>query len=250
MPESALAPLASRLRPGFFDALLADATTAHWVQAFCMGHESYTIADIAIPDTALVREITEFVRDAEDDLLFDHSRRVFLFGALQGRRRGLQPDLELLYAGAMFHDLGLTQRYRASALRFEVDGANAAREFLLQHGVDKANADKVWLGIALHTTPGIPEFLAPEIALVTAGVETDVLGIGRDDLSPEALAAVTAAHPRPDFKRRILAAFNDGMKHRPDSTFGTMNDDVLQHFDPAFVRDNFVDIILNNTWPE
>jgi hypothetical protein len=208
------------------------------------------IADIAIPDTALVRDITEFVRDAEDDLLFDHSRRVFLFGALQGQRRGLQPDLELLYAGAMFHDLGLTQRYRTSTLRFEVDGANAAREFLLQRGVDKADADKVWLGIALHTTPGIPEFLAPEVALVTAGVETDVLGIGRDDLSPEALAAVTAAHPRPDFKRRILAAFNDGMKHRPDSTFGTMNDDVLQHFDPGFVRDNFVEIILNNAWPE
>ena len=209
-----------------------------------------TIADIAIPETALVREITEFIRAAEDDLLFNHSRRVFLFGALQGRRRGLQPDLELLYAGAMFHDLGLTQRCRTSTLRFEVDGANAARDFLLQHGVDQADADKVWLGIALHTTPGVPEFLAPEVALVTAGVETDVLGIGRDDLSPEALAAVTAAHPRPDFKRRILAAFNDGMKHRPDSTFGTMNDDVLQHFDPGFVRDNFVEIILNNTWPE
>jgi HD superfamily phosphodiesterase len=209
-----------------------------------------TIADIAIPDTPLVREITEYIRDAEDDLLFDHSRRVFLFGALQGRRRGLQPDLELLYAGAMFHDLGLTQRCRTSTLRFEVDGANAAREFLLKHGVDKADADKVWLGIALHTTPGIPEFLEPEIALVTAGVETDVLGIGRDNLSPEALAAVTAAHPRPDFKRRILSAFNDGMKHRPDSTFGTMNADVLQHFDPTFVRDNFVEIILNNTWPE
>jgi hypothetical protein len=209
-----------------------------------------TIADIVIPDTALVREITKFVRDAEDDLLFHHSRRVFLFGALQGRRRGLQPELELLYAGAMFHDLGLTERYRTSTLRFEVDGANAAREFLLQRGVDKADADKVWLGIALHTTPGVPEFLAPEVALVTAGVETDVLGIGRDDLSPEALAAVTAAHPRPDFKRRILTAFNDGMKHRPDSTFGTMNDDVLQHFDPGFVRENFVEIILNNAWPE
>jgi hypothetical protein len=209
-----------------------------------------TIADIAIPDTALVREITEFVRDAEDELLFNHSRRVFLFGALQGRRRGLQPDLELLYAGAMFHDLGLTQRYRTSTLRFEVDGANAAREFLLQRGVDKGDADKVWLGIALHTTPGVPEYLAPEVALVTAGVETDVLGIGRDDLSANDLAAVIAAHPRPDFKRRILAAFNDGMKHRPDSTFGTMNDDVLQHFDPGFVRDNFVEIILNSTWPE
>jgi HD domain len=208
------------------------------------------IAGIVVPDTPLVRDVTEFIRDAEDDLLFDHSRRVFLFGALQGRRLGLQPDVELLYAGAMFHDLGLTERYRTSTLRFEVDSADAARDFLLQHGVDKADADKVWLSIALHTTPGIPEFLGPEIALVTAGVETDVLGIGRDELSREALAAVTAAHPRPDFKRRILAAFNDGMKHRPHSTFGTVNADVLQRFAPTFVRENFVDVILNNTWPE
>jgi hypothetical protein len=209
-----------------------------------------TIADIVIPDTPLVRDITTYIRDAEDDLLFDHSRRVFLFGALQGRRRGLEPNLELLYAGAMFHDLGLTERYRTSQLRFEVDSANAAREFLVQHGVDQADADKVWLSIALHTTPGIPEFLATEVALVTAGVETDVLGIERDELSPEALAAVTAAHPRPNFKQRILTAFNDGMKHRPQSTFGTVNDDVLAHFDPSFTRENFVDIILNNTWPE
>jgi HD superfamily phosphodiesterase len=209
-----------------------------------------TIAGIAIPDTALVRDVTAFIREAENDLLFDHSRRVFLFGALQGLRRGLQPDLELLYVGAMFHDIGLTDSYRTSMLRFEVDGANAAREFLLERGVDKSDARKVWLSIALHTTPNVPEFLEPEIALVTAGVETDVLGIGRDELSREALAAVTAAHPRPDFKRQILQAFTDGNKHRPRSTFGNVNADVLEHFDSAFVRDDFVEIILNNSWPE
>jgi HD superfamily phosphodiesterase len=209
-----------------------------------------SIAGVVIPDTPLVREVTDFIRDAEDDLLFDHSRRVFRFGALQGRRRGLAPDLELLYVGAMFHDIGLTERYRTSTLRFEVDGANAARDFLLARGVDEVNARKVWLGIALHTTPGIPEFLEPEIALVTAGVETDVVGIGRDDLSPEALAAVTAAHPRPDFKRRILQAFTEGMRHRPATTFGTMNADVLERYDPTFVRDNMVDLVLGNSWPE
>jgi HD superfamily phosphodiesterase len=211
---------------------------------------SETIANIVIPDTPLVREITDFIRDTEDELLFNHSRRVFLFGALQGRRRGLQPDLELLYAGAMFHDIGLTQGYRSSSLRFEVDGANAARDFLLERGVDEAAARKVWLGIALHTTPGVPEFLDAEIALVTAGVETDVLGIGRDDLSDDAIEAVTAAHPRPDFKRRILQAFTDGNKHRPGSTFGNVNADVLEHYDPSFVREDFVDIILNSSWPE
>jgi hypothetical protein len=209
-----------------------------------------TIAGVVIPDTELVREITAFIRDTEDDLLFHHSRRVFLFGVLQGRRRGLQPDGELLYAGAMFHDIGLTKTYRTSMLRFEVDGANAARDFLLDRGVGEADARKVWLSIALHTTPNVPEFLDPEIALVTAGVETDVLGIDRDALPPAVLEAVTDAHPRPEFKGRILRAFNDGMTHRPLSTFGTVNADVLEHFDPSFHRDNFVEIIHNNSWPE
>jgi HD domain-containing protein len=208
------------------------------------------IADVVIPDTALVRDITEFIREAEDNLLFDHSRRVYLFGALQGRRRGLRPDLELLYAGAMFHDIGLTEPYRSSMLRFEVDSANAARDFLRERGVDEASIRRVWLSIALHTTPGVPEFLEPEIALVTAGVETDVLGIDREELAPEQLSAVTAAHPRPDFKRRILHAFTEGNKHRPRSTFGNVNADVLAHFDDSFVRDDFVEIILKNSWPE
>jgi HD domain len=209
-----------------------------------------TVAGVAIPDSALVREATNFIRNCEDELLFAHSRRVYLFGALRGRLLGLQPDLELLYVAAMFHDVGLTERYRTSQLRFEIDGANAARDFLLHQGVDAADARTVWLSIALHTTPGVPQFLEPEIALVNAGVETDVVGIGRDELSAEELAAVTAAHPRPDFKRRILGAFNDGMKHRPRTTFGTMNADVLQHYDPTFVRDDFVEMVLNSGWPE
>jgi hypothetical protein len=211
---------------------------------------THTIAGIAIPDTQLVRDTTEFIRDVEDDLLFDHSRRVFLFGAQRGRQRGLTPDLELLYVGAMFHDIGLTSNFRDSTLRFEVDGANAAEKFLRDHGVDDAAVRKVWLAIALHTTPGVAEFLDPEIALVTAGVEADVVGIGLDELADEVRDAVTAAHPRPDFKRRILRAFADGTKHRPESTQGTINADVLAHYDPTFVREDLVDVILNNDWPE
>ena len=209
-----------------------------------------TVAGVAIPDTPLVREVTEFIRDSEDDVLFDHSRRVFLFAALQGRRLGLQPDPELLYVGAMFHDFGLTRRYRSSMLRFEVDGANAARNFLLDRGVDSAAAHTVWLSIALHTTPGVTQFLEPEIFLMKAGVETDVVGIGRDDLSSDAITAVTTAHPRPDFKRSFLAALANGLKHRPHTTFGVMNADVLQHYDPTFVPDDFVEVILNSSWPE
>ncbi|WP_405774035.1 HD domain-containing protein [Streptomyces sp. NBC_00859] len=209
-----------------------------------------TIAGITIPDTALAQEATELVREAAGPLLFDHSRRVFLFGSLKGMQRGLSPDPELLYVGSMFHDLGLTERYRRTDQRFEVDGADLARDFLLEHGRSETEARAVWLSIALHTTPGIPEHLDPEIALVTAGVETDVLGLGLDEIAPGQIAAVTDAHQRPDFKRRILKAFTDGMKNRPDTTFGTMNDDVLAHFVPGFTRQDFVDIIQNSAWPE
>ncbi|MHA6758943.1 HD domain-containing protein [Streptacidiphilus sp. PAMC 29251] len=209
-----------------------------------------TIAGIAIPDTALAREATELVRAAASPLLFDHSRRVFLFGSLKGRHRGLNADPELLYVGAMFHDLGLTERHRRTDQRFEVDGADLARDFLLAHGRSQADARAVWLGIALHTTPGIVEHLEPETALVTAGVETDVLGLDLDEITAEQIAAVTEAHQRPNFKQDILKAFTDGMRDRPDTTFGTMNDDVLAHFVPGFVREDFVEIILGSAWPE
>ncbi|GAB4586756.1 HD domain-containing protein [Nocardia sp. IFM 10818] len=208
------------------------------------------IADIDIPDTRLTREATELVREAATPLVFDHSRRVFLFGALQGRRRGLDFDPELLYVGAMFHDLGLTEKYRTADQRFEIDGADEARRFLLSHGLAGTAADTVWTAIALHTTPDIPARMAPEIALVTAGVEYDVLGIGFDDLSAEVRAAVVAAHPRPDFKRRILAAFTDGIAHRPATTFGNVKADVLERFSPGYVRPNFVDVIEGSAWPE
>ena len=108
----------------------------------------------------------------------------------------------------------------------------------------------MWLSIAIHTTPKVPARLDPEIALLAAGVKTDVVGVGLETLSPDAIDAVTTAHPRPDFKNRILVTFNDGMKHRPDSTFGTMNADVLRHFDPDFKPRNMVEAIRNSPWRE
>jgi HD superfamily phosphodiesterase len=209
-----------------------------------------TIAGVAIPDTELVREATALVRDAADPVLFHHSRRVYLFGSLKARRRGLTADPELAYVGAMFHDLGLTERYRRTDQRFEVDGADLARDFLLDHGRTAAESRAVWLAVALHTTPGIVEHLEPEVALVTLGVETDVLGFDLDEISKEDRDAVVAAHERPDFKNNILRRFTDGMKDRPDTTFGTMNDDVLAHFVPGFVRSDFVATIRGNPWPE
>ncbi|MFD8719109.1 HD domain-containing protein [Streptomyces sp. NPDC059629] len=211
---------------------------------------SEVVAGITIPDTELVASATKLVRDAADETLFNHSRRVFLWGSLKAAARGLDVDPELAYVGGLFHDLGLTSRYATKTRRFELDGAEAARTFLLEHGRSEEDARNVWLAIALHTTPEIPSYLAPETAVVTLGVETDVLGIDLHEITDAQRAEVVAAHPRPDFKNRILKAFYEGMADRPDTTFGTMNDDVLAHFDPSFQRKDFVEIIQNNAWPE
>jgi hypothetical protein len=209
-----------------------------------------TIAGITVPDTALVREATALVRQSADDTLFHHSRRVFLWGMLKTAARGLEVDPELAYVGGLFHDLGLTADYRTKDRRFELDGAEAAYAFLRAHGRSEQEARNVWLAIALHTTPEVPLHLAPEVSVVTLGVETDVLGLELEQITPEQRAEVVAGHPRPDFKNRILQAFYDGMADRPDTTFGTMNDDVLAHFDPSFRRKDFVQIIQSNAWPE
>jgi HD superfamily phosphodiesterase len=208
------------------------------------------LVGIIIPDSKLANEITELVRDTEPPLLFNHSRRVYYWGALAGKHRGLKFDPEMLYAGAMFHDMGLTPQHSSPYERFEVDGANAARDFLRRHGIPQQDIDTVWAAIALHTTPGIPQHMHPVVALVTAGVEMDVLGWGYEQFSDSERKAVIHAHPRDQhFKEGIIQAFYEGMKHRPDTTFGTMNDDIIADKDPTFKRANFCSIIRGSAWP-
>lgn len=211
---------------------------------------SLSIDGIRIPDSALAREVTELVRDTESPLLFHHSSRVYYFGALAGKHRGLSFDPELLYTGAMFHDMGLTAKHSSSDERFEVDGANAARDFLRRHGIAQSDIDTVWTAIALHTTPGIPQHMHPVVALVTAGVEMDVLGLTYPEYSDAEREAIVRAHPRSEhFKEDIIQAFYDGIQHKPETTFGNVKADVLADKDSRFVRGNFCSVIRGSAWP-
>ena len=207
------------------------------------------VSGITVPDSKLANEITEFIRDTEPDLLFNHSSRVYYFGALAGKRRNLNYDAELLYAGAMFHDIGLVPAYSSATDRFEVDGANAAREFLRGQRIAQQDIDHVWTAIALHTAPDIPKYMHPVVALVTAGVEMDVLGIDYANFTDSDRDAVVQAFPRTvNFKEDILQAFYDGIKHKPDTTFGNVKADVLADKDPHFHRGNFCSVIRNSSW--
>jgi hypothetical protein len=207
------------------------------------------IAGFEIPETAAVAEATRLIQDMTSPLIYHHSRRVFLFSLVHAHNLGVKPDPELLYLAAMFHDTGLLTPFSDVEQRFEVDGADHARKFLLDRGFSPAAAETVWTAIALHTTPGIPGRMAPEIATTHLGVLTDVLGLGLDGLEDDHLSEILAAHPRGDFKNEFLRAYVDGLKNRPETTNGTVNSDVLEHFVPGFQRITTVERILGSTWP-
>jgi hypothetical protein len=207
------------------------------------------VAGVVIRDSKLAREVTELVRDTEPPLLFHHSSRVYYWGSLTGKRGGLRYDPELLYAGAMFHDMGLTPAHASAHERFEVDGANAARDFLASHGIAERDIEMVWTAIALHTTPGIPRHMHPVIALVTAGVEMDVLGVAFSEFTDAERDAVVDAHPRSGrFKEEIIQAFYDGIRDKPETTFGNVKADVIADKEPHFHRGNFCSVIRESAW--
>jgi hypothetical protein len=205
-----------------------------------------TIAGVAIPDGAIAREATEFVHDVSTPLLFHHSRRVFLWGSLQGKKLALEYDAELLYVGAMFHDIGLVEGHRSKDERFEIDGANAARAFLESHGLREEQVMTAWESIALHTTPQVPRYKQAEVRLLQLGVEYDVLGLHFTELSSEQREAVIRAHPRTGFKEGIAQAFSAGMRDKPETTFGTMNTDILEATVAGYERPNFCEYIRNS----
>jgi len=207
-------------------------------------------AGIIIPDSTIATQATELLLEHGNEFLYNHSLRVFLFASLNGKRTKAQYDPELLYISAAFHDLGLTPHYSSPDKRFEVDGANAAREFLKGHGLPKESLQLVWDSIALHTTIGIAEYKEPEVALMYSGVGLDVMGEGYEHLSDEHREEIIGLFPRTDFKKKIIPAFFEGFKHKTETTFGNIKADVCANMIPGYQSKNFCSCILHSPWSE
>lgn len=208
------------------------------------------VAGITIPDSAIAKQATGLLLEHGTEFIYNHSLRVFVFASLNGRNRKLPYDPELLYVSAVFHDLGLTPHYSSADKRFEVDGANAARDFLKGHGLPASSLQLVWDTIALHTTIGVAEYKEPEVALLYSGVGLDVMGEGYQDLSEENRESIIKQFPRNGFKKNIIPTFFDGFKHKTDTTFGNIKADVCAFMIPGFQRTNFCDCILQSPWSE
>jgi hypothetical protein len=199
-----------------------------------------------VPDSKLTREATGILREFSTSLLFNHSHRVFFWANEQGKQTGQQFDVELLFICAAFHDLGLLRKFSSDNDRFEVDGANAVRQFLEHHGVPDARIQTAWDAIALHTTPGIAAYKSIEVELLYNGVGLDVLGIGYADFPTEIREKIVVDYPRVDFKQSIAKAFLSGFEHKTATTEGTCNEDICSHFLRDYKRSNFYDQIQNS----
>src|SRR6201985_3267000 len=165
------------------------------------------MSSLTIPDSLLAKEATDLLREQSTDLLFNHSMRVFLFAAEQGRQRKLRFDPELLYVAAAFHDFGLIKKFSSPNERFEVDGANALRQFLTAHKVPEERIQIAWEAIALHTTPGITQYMSSEVALLYSELCLDVLGRGLDQFPAEVREKIVASYPRKHFKEDFIKEY-------------------------------------------
>ncbi|MGV2451111.1 UNVERIFIED_CONTAM: HD domain-containing protein [Ralstonia mannitolilytica] len=213
-------------------------------------HRMKEVAGIIIPDSKIATEATELLLEHGTEFIYNHSMRVFLFSSLHAKRENKAHDSELLYVASVFHDLGLVSHYSSPELRFEVDGANAARDFLKGHGIAQDKLQLVWDTIALHTTIGIAEHKENEVALMYSGVGLDVMGEGYENLSAEHREEIIRAFPRNDFKKKIIPTFFGGFEYKTETTFGNIKADVCAFMIPNFERKNFCDCILHSPWSE
>lgn len=209
-----------------------------------------TVAGIQMPDSTIATQATELLLEHGTEFLYNHSLRAFLFASLRAKRQKIRYDAELLYVSSVFHDLGLTPHYSSPDKRFEVDGANAARDFLKGHGLPPQAVQLVWDAVALHTTVGIAPYKEAEVALMNYGVSLDVVGNGFEDLSEKHREEIISQFPRTDFKNKIIPTFFEGFKHKTGTTYGTINADICAYMIPNFARKDFCQSILHSPWKE
>ncbi|MEB7848670.1 HD domain-containing protein [Staphylococcus equorum] len=208
------------------------------------------INEIVVPDSKIIQEAQEVVHEYGNELIWNHSNRVYLFGEVKGMQDNLKYDKELLYMCSLFHDLGLTNQYSSDDLRFEVDGANAVRQFLDIHNYNDQDLQLAWDSIALHTTIGVAEHKENNVALLYHGVGMDVMSDNWDQYSDEIRKAIVNKFPRGNFKKDVLTAFYEGFKHKPETTFGNIKSDVVKYFEPEYPQNNFCSCVLRSKWDD
>ncbi|MFC3773743.1 HD domain-containing protein [Paenibacillus sp. GCM10012303] len=184
------------------------------------------IAGIVLPDTKLSKEATELVREVSPAPIFNHVLRSYLFGASIGNRMNKKYDAELLYLSAIMHDLGVVERFIGEA-RFEIDGADAAADFLTKHQYPAEKISIAWDAIALHTSIEIAARKEPEVALLHFGTFRDAGFILDDTLPPSFMEEVYEAVPQLGIEQAFTAALAEVLRRKPHTAYLTFLAEIV-----------------------
>jgi hypothetical protein len=207
------------------------------------------LAGVSVPDTPLVSRAVEYARQHSEPYLFNHVMRSWLFGAALAHLDDTPHDPEVLAVATVLHDLGLSTDFEGQ-LRFEVEGANAARAFARAQGIDDRRAQLIWDGVALNSTPSIALYKEAEVALCTAGTVLDWAGPGSERLTKSEMAAILEAFPRLDMKQRFKGAVCRIVETRPATTYDNFAHDFGERFVAGYKAPSTVDYLLNAPFSE
>jgi hypothetical protein len=207
------------------------------------------MAGVSVPDTALISRAMDFARERSEPYLFNHVMRSWLFAAMVAQRKHIAHDGEVLAVTAILHDLGLAEALDGP-LRFEVEGANAARHFARNEGMDDRRAQLIWDGVALNSTPSIALYKEAEIALATMGIGLDWGGWGYEVVTGAEVTAIIEAFPRLGMKERFTQAVCRIVETRPATTYDNFAADFGERFVPGYKRPSTVDYLMNAPFEE
>lgn len=207
------------------------------------------LAGVSVPDTPLITRAIDFARERSEPYLFNHVMRSWLFAAIIAQRKQTAHDGEVLAVTTILHDLGLAEGFDGP-LRFEVEGANAARDFARNQGIDDRRAQLIWDGVALNSTVSIALYKEPEIALATMGIGLDWGGFGYEALTETEIAEIVAAFPRLEMKERFTHAVCRIVETRPATTYDNFARDFGERFVPGYMPASTVDYLLNSPFKE
>jgi len=207
------------------------------------------LAGVLVPDTPLISRTIEFARERSEPYLFNHVMRSWLFAVIFAQRKQTPHDGEVLAVTTILHDLGLAEAFNGP-LRFEVEGANAARAFARNEGIDDRRAQLIWDGVALNSTPSISLYKEAEIALATMGIGLDWGGFGYDALTESEVAEIVEAFPRLELKQKFTRAVCRIVETRPTTTYDNFARDFGERFVPGYKPASTVDYLLNSPFKE
>ena len=207
------------------------------------------LAETPIPATPIVEQAIEFARQNCEPYLFNHVMRSWLFAVRIGQLQGIENDPEVVALGTLLHDVTLNESF-VGPRRFEVEGADVARSFAREMGFDERRAQLIWDCVALNSTPSIGLYKEPEVALCTAGVCLDVVGLQYSVISSDAMMKIVGEFPRLGMKTRMTQCFCHIAKVKPETTYDNFVRDFGERFVAGYKTPSVVDIVMNTPFKE